>query len=161
MMNKKAKRILVSCLSAGMLLGSVPAYAQSEAENEATMIQSASAGETEQAGFAGEMAQNSSSREANGPGNGGPGRGQTGGGNRMMGGGQAATDPALQTVIDENSSKFDQYTYTDEETGVTLEYSLYIPEGYEEDAAELYPMVMFIPDATGGGKSASQIVEGY
>ena len=46
-------------------------------------------------------------------------------------------------------------------TGITLEYSLYIPEGYEEGTDTLYPMVMFIPDSTGAGLSSSQIVEEY
>ena len=76
-------------------------------------------------------------------------------------GGQAQADSALQAVIDESASTFEQFTYTDEETGITLEYSLYIPEGYEEGTDTLYPMVMFIPDSTGAGLSSSQIVEEY
>ena len=150
LMKKNGKRILVSCLAAGLLFGSVPTFAES---------QGAQNGGQERGQMNGEM-----NGGMNGP-MGGPmgggnmnGGGMNGGG---MGGGQAETDPELQAVIDETASKFEQFSYTDEETGITLEYSLYIPEGYEEDSDTLYPMVMFIPDATGGGKSASQIVEGY
>ena len=150
LMKKNGKRILVSCLAAGLLFGSVPTFAESQGTQN---------GGQERGQMNGEM-----NGGMNGP-MGGPmgggnmnGGGMNGGG---MGGGQAETDPELQAVIDETASKFEQFSYTDEETGITLEYSLYIPEGYEEDSDTLYPMVMFIPDATGGGKSASQIVEGY
>ena len=53
----------------------------------------------------------------------------------------------------------EQFSFTDDETGITLEYSLYIPEGY--DGSEEYPLVMFIPDSTGAGLSSSEIVENY
>ena len=76
--------------------------------------------------------------------------------NGMMGSEQ---DPDIQSVLDENSAKFEQFTFTDDETGITLEYSLYIPADYEE--SQEYPLVMFIPDSTGAGKSASEIVEQY
>ena len=68
-------------------------------------------------------------------------------------------DPAIQAVLDENAGKFEQFTYTDDKTGISLGYSLYIPEGY--DGSEEYPLIMFIPDSTGAGLSASQIVENY
>ena len=54
---------------------------------------------------------------------------------------------------------YGQFSFTDDETGITLEYSLYIPEGY--DGSEEYPLVMFIPDSTGAGLSSSEIVENY
>ena len=72
---------------------------------------------------------------------------------------QTETDPAITAVLDEASGKFIQETYTDESTGQSLEYSLYIPEDY--DASDNYPMIMFIPDATGSGKSAAEIVSQY
>ena len=122
MINKNIKKVFAAVLAAGMLLGSVPAYAQGETGNG--------------------------------------GHGPMGHGNGNMGG-QVQTDPALQAVIDESASKFEQFTFTDEETGITLEYSLYIPEGYEEGSDTSYPMVMFIPDSTGAGLSSDQIVEGY
>lgn len=86
----------------------------------------------------------------------GMGGGPRGGG---MGGGMAQNDEEIQAVLDQNASKFQQYTFTDEETGITFEYSLYVPEDY--DASRSYPLVMFIPDSTGAGKSAAEIVEQY
>lgn len=86
--------------------------------------------------------------------NGGPG----GDGGRM-GGMQVETDPEITAVLDAVSGKFIQETYVDETTGTSLEYSLYIPEDY--DASGSYPMIMFIPDSTGSGKSASEIVSQY
>ncbi len=86
-----------------------------------------------------------------------------GGGNRdgMQGGDQAvqATDPDVLAVIEEGSDKFDQFTFADAENGVSLEYSLYVPENYDEN--EEYPLIMFIPDSSGAGKSAKEIVEQY
>ncbi len=43
---------------------------------------------------------------------------------------------------------FSQYTFTLSD-GTTLMYSLYLPEGYSEDTE--YPLVLFMPDATGEG----------
>ena len=83
-------------------------------------------------------------------GNGGPGGG-------MMGG--TSADPDIQAILDGNASKFKQFTFEDPDTGISLEYSLYIPEGY--DGAQKYPLLMFIPDSTGAGKPARQIVEQY
>lgn len=87
-----------------------------------------------------------------------------GGGNRdgmQGGGGQTAeeTDPDVLAVIEEGSDKFEQFTFEDSENGVSLEYSLYVPENYDEN--EEYPLIMFIPDASGAGKSAKEIVEQY
>ena len=79
----------------------------------------------------------------------------------MQGGGQTAeeTDPDVLAVIEEGSDKFEQFTFEDSENGVSLEYSLYVPENYDEN--EEYPLIMFIPDASGAGKSAKEIVEQY
>lgn len=93
---------------------------------------------------------------------GGPeGRGRNGGPGGMggMGGAQAQNDAETQAVLDAASVKFSQYTYEDPDTGTTLEYSLYIPADYDE--SETYPMVMFIPDASGSGKSAADLVAQY
>ena len=69
------------------------------------------------------------------------------------------TDSELQEVIDATADKFEQFIFEDPDTGISLEYSLFIPEDYSEDQS--YPMIMFIPDATGSGKSAKEIVEQY
>lgn len=97
---------------------------------------------------------------------GGPGvHGKGGNGNRAggQGGGRMAeeTDPNVLSVIAEGAEKFIQMTYEDPESDITLEYSFYIPEGYDADAEECYPMMMYIPDSSGAGKSAKEIVEQY
>ena len=93
-----------------------------------------------------------------GPNGGGP-RGGGMGGPGGMGGGMAQNDEEIQAVLDANASKFQQFTFTDEETGISFEYSLYVPEDY--DASQSYPLIMFIPDSTGAGKSAAEIVQQY
>ena len=70
-----------------------------------------------------------------------------------------STDPDIQAVLDENAGKFEQRTFSNPDTGDTLEYSLYVPESYDD--AQTYPLLMFIPDATGAGKSAQEIVAQY
>ena len=97
--------------------------------------------------------------------NGGPG-GMRPGGNSMengpmgnMGAFGGQDDPSIQAVLDENASKFEQFSYTDSELGITLEYSLYIPQGYDESTE--YPLIMFIPDSTGAGLSSQEVVENY
>lgn len=69
------------------------------------------------------------------------------------------TDSEITAALEEASGKFSQFTFTDPDTGKELEYSLCIPSEYSE--GEEYPLVLFMPDATGTGKSASQIVEEY
>ena len=88
-----------------------------------------------------------------------PRGGGMGGPGGRMGGGMMQNDEAVQAVLDQNASKFQQFTFTDEETGISFEYSLYVPEDY--DASQSYPLVMFIPDSTGAGKSAAEIVQQY
>lgn len=87
---------------------------------------------------------------------------QGGNGGGRGGNGEGMTnenDPEIQEVLDGNADKFEQLIFEDVETGMSLEYSLYIPEDY--DSSEQYPLIMFIPDATGSGKSARQLVEQY
>ncbi len=93
-----------------------------------------------------------------GMGSGPRGEGMGGPGGRM-GGGMVQNDEEIQTVLDQNAPKFQQFTFTDEETGIRFEYSLYVPEDY--DASQSYPLIMFIPDSTGAGKSAAEIVQQY
>lgn len=90
---------------------------------------------------------------------GGPRDGGMGGPGGRMGGGMMQNDEEIQAVLDQNASKFQQFTFTDEEAGITFEYSLYVPEDY--DASRSYPLIMFIPDSTGAGKSAAEIVQQY
>lgn len=96
----------------------------------------------------------------NGGGMGGRMQGGNGGGRGGNAGGMTnENDPEIQEVLDTNADKFEQLTFEDAETGTALEYSLYIPENY--DSSGQYPLIMFIPDATGSGKSARQLVEQY
>ena len=81
------------------------------------------------------------------------------GGNGFGGGGMVENSADVQAVIDANSSKFEQLAFEDKDNGITLEYSLFKPQSY--DANTKYPLIMYIPDATGAGKSAKEIVEQY
>lgn len=86
--------------------------------------------------------------------------GGNGGGRGGNAGGMTSENaPEIQEVLDANAGKFEQLTFEDAETDVALDYSLYIPENY--DSFGQYPLIMFIPDATGSGKSARQLVEQY
>ncbi len=88
------------------------------------------------------------------------GMGNPGGGRGGRGGSMTMTnDPVFQAVIDENSAKFEQHTITDPETGLELEYSFFVPADY--DGTQAYPLIMYIPDSTGSGKTALQIVQQY
>ncbi|MBR3402156.1 MAG: prolyl oligopeptidase family serine peptidase [Parasporobacterium sp.] len=97
---------------------------------------------------AGESAEGESQGEHGGP------RGDSNGGSGGM-----QNDETVQAALDEVAGTFIQETFTDPDTGVELEYSLFIPVEYSEDQS--YPMIMFIPDATGSGKSAEDIVSSY
>ena len=55
-------------------------------------------------------------------------------------------------LVETYTDLFDQLTYTDEETGLSITYNLYLPEGYDENAE--YPMVVFIGDSTTAGTDA-------
>lgn len=57
-----------------------------------------------------------------------------------------------EELIATYAEAFDQLTYTDEETGLTITYNLYLPEGYDE--SQEYPMVVFIGDSTCAGTDA-------
>ncbi len=74
-------------------------------------------------------------------------------------GGMVENDSEIQAVLDENADKFEQFTFEDAEAGVTFEYSLYIPENY--DSSQQYPLLLFIPDSTGTGKTAKELVQQY
>lgn len=94
--------------------------------------------------------------ERSGPeGYGGPGRGFGG----AVGGGRARNDAQSQEVVNANAAKFEQYVYEDEQTGKTLEYSLYVPEGI--GSGDKLPLVMYMPDLTGSNIGAEAIVRQY
>ena len=81
-------------------------------------------------------------------------------GGGMRGGMMSVTnDPEIQAVLDANADKFEQHVFDDPDTGISLEYSLYVPDGY--DGSTTIPLLMFIPDSSGSGKTARQLVEQY
>ena len=81
-------------------------------------------------------------------------------GGGMRGGMMSVTnDPEIQAVLDANADKFEQHVFDDPDTGISLEYSLFVPGGY--DGTTAYPLLMFIPDSSGSGKTARQLVEQY
>ena len=82
-------------------------------------------------------------------------RGASGG---MNGGGgtKKSDDAELQTMIAEVAPLFSVEEYTDEETGLTLAYNVYLPENY--DGTQSYPMVVFIPDSSVVSRGAEAVL---
>ena len=62
----------------------------------------------------------------------------------------AADEEALVSTYE---SAFEQYEYTDEQTGLSVTYNLFLPASYDENAS--YPMVVFIADSSCTGSDAS------
>lgn len=55
-------------------------------------------------------------------------------------------------------NSFLTFTYTDKETGVTMPYRLYVPEGYDPKSATVYPIVLFLHGSgERGGDNAKQL----
>lgn len=84
------------------------------------------------------------------------------GNNRPNGGGgiDKSNDEMLQSLIESEVPKFKQFSYTDDVSGITINYNLFIPENYDKD--KKYPLVQFIPDASLFGKDTlSQLTQGY
>lgn len=94
-------------------------------------------------------------KEQNGQRGNGGGRGMQG----DNGGGKVANSEEIQAIIDANADNFIQKTFQDSETGISLEYSLFVPKDYKD--SKKYPLLMYIPDASASGKSAKDIVEQY
>ena len=59
-------------------------------------------------------------------------------------------------MITEIIPQFELVTWEDPETGITLQYQLFIPADY--DANEKYPLVQFIPDSSVVGRDASSVL---
>ena len=130
MTNKKAGRFLAIILTVCLLALSVTACGQNAADSE----ESSRSGDVKM-------------KDGHGPGGNGPG------GNAQQ------TDEEIQSVLAETAGSFEQFTYTDDKTGITLSYSLYIPEDYDEDTE--YPLVMYIPDSSGADLSSEEITSQY
>lgn len=71
-----------------------------------------------------------------------------------------SADSELTAMIDEVAPKFTLESYTDPETGLTVSYELFLPEGY--DGTTEYPMVVFIADAsTAGADPEVSLTQGW
>ncbi len=71
-----------------------------------------------------------------------------------------SNDTQLQALLAETVDKFVQREYKDAETGETMEYNLFIPEGY--DNSKSYPLLLFIADASTAGKDVKvPLTQGY
>ena len=84
---------------------------------------------------------------AEGPGGGCGGRG---------GGTDKSGDAELQVMITEVAPRFQLLTYEDAETGISLQYQLYIPENVDE--TQRYPLIQFIPDSSVVGRGADAVL---
>lgn len=76
----------------------------------------------------------------------------------------AATDKSndmeLKALQAETVHKFIQREFHDSQTGKTMAYNLFIPEGYDENTP--YPLVLFIADASTVGKDTTvPLTQGY
>ena len=158
------KKAMAVCLALTLMSGCVACYAEEETTVEAEAMQeNGNFDENDGPGENGEFGgpgKEGGRGEFRGPGgredldeNGGPqgdgGFGGHGGPGGMNGGGMATDksgDEELQAMIAEVKDKFTTGEYTDEETGLTVPYDLYLPEDF--DASQSYPMVVFIGDAT-------------
>ena len=64
----------------------------------------------------------------------------------------------LEKVSNEVKDKYKEFTYIDDETGLSINYGLFIPESYGK-SNKVYPLIMFIGDATTTGNTITQILE--
>ena len=72
------------------------------------------------------------------------------------GGVDKSSDAELQQMIAEIIPQFDLVTWEDPETGISLQYQLFVPADY--DPNEKYPLIQFIPDSSVVGKSADAVL---
>ena len=90
----------------------------------------------------------------------GPAGGPNGqrGGNRGGNGGAVdkSADVELQAMIAEVAPKFELVTWDDPETGISLQYQLFVPADY--DPNDKYPLIQFIPDSSVVGKGADAVL---
>ena len=78
-------------------------------------------------------------------------------GSQAGGGTAASTTNATfdeEALVSEYATAFEQKTYTDTQTGDSITYSVFLPDGY--DASKSYPMVVFIADSSCTGNDATR-----
>lgn len=66
----------------------------------------------------------------------------------MMWGMNKEPDELTQSILNEVQDKFTYATYTDKETGLSIDYNFYIPSWYIPEDEEVYPLYVFIWDAS-------------
>ena len=81
-------------------------------------------------------------------------RGGNGGGNG--GAVDKSADTELQTMITEIAPQFQLVTWDDLETGISLQYQLFIPADYDPNGQ--YPLIQFIPDSSVVGKGTDYVL---
>lgn len=68
--------------------------------------------------------------------------------------------PELSAVLSEVENKYSQTIFTDNATGKSIEYNLFLPDNY--DSSKKYPMVVFVADSSLVGRGATASLEqGY
>lgn len=78
----------------------------------------------------------------------------------VYGGANKEYDTRLLTLREEIAPRFRTLTFVDPETGVSMDYNLFIPENY--DSTKKYPLVLFMADASTVGKGAiAPLKQGY
>ena len=71
-----------------------------------------------------------------------------------------SADSTFVALKNETLDKFRQFTFADAETGKTMEYNLFVPEGY--DGSQSFPLVLFMADASTVGKEVTApLTQGY
>lgn len=148
--------VLASVMIAGCSAGqSAAAASEAETEAETTVSEgeSSNAAESEKDRGRGRRDDDQHQRDKDN-GAGGARVGDIGGPNQKV-----VLTEAQQALIDATKGKFEQNTYKDEENGVSLDYSLYIPDHYDENTS--YPLIMFIPDSSAAGKSSEEVLSQY
>lgn len=64
---------------------------------------------------------------------------------------------ANQTV-DDVKDAFQTYVYKDPSTGYEMPYNIYLPEGYDKNKKKVYPLVVFIADASANIEDAKAVL---
>ena len=161
------KRRLVSILAAAAMFitaacGNTSAQtAETAVKTAETAVQTAEANEsvetTEADETALQAAESGEQQEEKKPGGPGGPDGQGGPGGQRGGGMQdKSSDTELQAMISDVVPKFELLTYEDAESGISLQYQLFVPENY--DPSVKYPLLQFIPDSSVVGKDAETVL---
>lgn len=76
------------------------------------------------------------------------------------GGANKEYDTRLLTMREEIAPRFQTLTFADTETGVSMEYNLFVPANY--DPSKKYPLILFMADASTVGKGVvAPLKQGY